>query len=133
MSYSKSALFFGIPYEVGVLGLPPMGLFADKYGHRSMICIIGSLIFIAAFTISAFLPGCSDSCNQELIPIILIGMGYSTYVSVIWGLIPLVVEPERVGTAFGIGMSFMNIGWAISPEIGGYIVDNTTRDYGYFG
>ena len=43
------------------------------------------------------------------------------------------VEAERVGTAFGIGMSFMNIGWAVNPEVGGYIVDNTTRDYGYFG
>jgi MFS family permease len=59
-------------------------------------------------------------------------MGYSTYAGVIWGLIPLVVTEKQVGTAFGIGMSFMNIGMAISPEVGGYLVDNTTRDYGYF-
>jgi len=30
-------------------------------------------------------------------------------------------------------MSFMNIGMTISPEIGGYIVDNTTKYDGYFG
>lgn len=63
MSEDKAAIFFGIPYEVGIIGLPPIGLFADKYGHRSVIAIIGSFTFIAAFTTSAFLPPCNDSCN----------------------------------------------------------------------
>jgi MFS family permease len=133
MSEDKSAIFFGIPYEVGIIFLPPMGLWADKHGKRAKIAIIGSFFFIAAFTTSALLPSCDDSCNQELIPIVLIGLGYSIYVGVIWGLIPLVVKDEQVGTAFGIGMSFMNIGMTISPEVGGYIVDNTTKDFGYFG
>ena len=133
MSEVKSATFFGIPYEVGIIGLPPVGLYADKHGHRTIIAIIGSIFFLAAFTVSAFLPTCDDSCNQELIPIVLIGLGYSTYAGVIWGLIPLVVTEKQVGTAFGIGMSFMNIGMAITPEVGGYIVDNTTKDFGYFG
>ena len=133
MSEEKAAVFFGIPYEVGIPGLPLMGLWADKYGHRTIIAIIGSVIFIGAFATSALLKPCDDSCDSELIPIVLIGLGYATYVGVIWGLIPLVVEQERVGTAFGIAMSFMNIGMAISPEISGFIVDHTTKDYGYFG
>ena len=133
MSEDKAAVFFGIPYEVGIPGLPLMGLWADKYGHRTIIAIIGSLIFIVAFAISALLKPCDDSCNSELIPIVLIGLGYATYVGVIWGLIPLVVEQERVGAAFGIAMSLMNIGMSISPEITGFIVDHTTKDSGYFG
>jgi MFS family permease len=133
MSEEKAAIFFGIPYEVGVFALPLVGLYADKYGHRSILCIIGSVFFILAFGISSFLPSCEVSCDYELLPIILIGLGYATYVGVIWGLIPLVVEQNRIGTAFGIGISFVNIGLTISPEIAGYIVDHTSRDSGYFG
>ena len=63
MSEDKAAIFFGIPYEVGIIGLPPMGLLADKYGRRSIIAIIGSFFFIAAFSVSAVLPPCDNSCN----------------------------------------------------------------------
>jgi MFS family permease len=63
MSETKAATFFGIPYEVGIIGLPPIGLYADKHGHRSIIAIIGSCLFLAAFGVSAFLPPCDDSCN----------------------------------------------------------------------
>ena len=133
MSEQKAAIFFGIPYEIGIVLLPPMGFWADKYGHRTLVCIVGSLLFIAAFSISTLLKPCDESCNYELIPICLIGLGYATYVGVIWGLIPLVVEQNRVGAAFGIAMSFMNIGLTISPEVAGYIVDHTNKDYGYFG
>ena len=75
------------------------------------------VILIAAFTISMLLPDCpaGEKCYYEVYPLILCGVGYSIYASVIWGSIPYTVEPKTVGTAYGICTAIQNIGLAYAP------------------
>lgn len=83
-----------------------------------MVFIIGSsIVLIATFAISMVLPDCptESPCYYEVIPLVMCGIGYSIYASVIWGSIPYTVEPRTVGTAYGICTAIQNIGLAYAP------------------
>lgn len=77
------------------------------------------------------MPDCS-ACWYSVMPMVLLGIGYSLYAAVMWASIPLVVKPEAVGTAFGVTTSVQNFGLAFAPMIIGVIQDDTTKDSGYF-
>ena len=64
-----------------------------------------------------YLPGCPDDgiCYYEFAPLILVGIGFSLYIAVFWGSIPMVVETKITGTAFGICQSLINIGLSYAP------------------
>jgi MFS family permease len=62
----------------------------------------------------------------------MVGIGYTVYVTANWASIPYVVEPHTQGTAFGISTALQNIGLMFAPLFVASIIENTTRDYGYF-
>ena len=37
-----------------------------------------------------------------VIPLVLLGIGYSVYAAALWGCIPYTVPPKLVGTAYGL-------------------------------
>ena len=92
-------------------------------GSASLIAIV-HLWFVA-------MPDCS-ACWYSVMPMVLLGIGYSLYAAVMWASIPLVVKPEAVGTAFGVTTSVQNFGLAFAPMIIGVIQDETTPGHGYF-
>jgi MFS family permease len=99
---SKTAGFlFGIPYIISAIMSPLLGLFIDKVGKRAFMICLSSVILIIAFTVSMFLPPC-EQCYNEVIPLSLVGVGYSIYAAAIWGSVPYVVASHTVGTAFGL-------------------------------
>jgi len=55
----------------------------------------------------------------------MVGIGYSIYAAAIWGSVPYVVNPESIGTAFGLTTAIQNIGLVIAPTLVGYIKDKT--------
>jgi hypothetical protein len=79
-----------------------------------------------------FMPECYQ-CNNEVIPLVFCGIGYTIYTAALWGSIPYVVAPTSVGTAFGITTAIQNTGLVIAPTIIGMIKDNTRHvDHGFF-
>lgn len=95
----------------------------------------GSAFFIlAAHLTTMFLPdGCPDASYMEIIPLVLIGVGFSVYAAALWPSIPYVVEARTVGTAFGVCTAMQNAGLAIGPTIGGAINEATKDiDFGYY-
>jgi hypothetical protein len=62
-----------------------------------------------------------DRCYIGIVPMIMIGMAYSIYVSALWPMIPYVVKPQVVGTAYGLCTAIQNIGMAIGPSVIGSI------------
>ena len=52
-----------------------------------------------------------------VIPLSLLGVGYSVYAAALWGCIPYTVDPRLIGTAYGLCTAIQNIGLTISPLI----------------
>ena len=95
-----------------------------------MLC--ASILFTCAYTMSMFVPSC-DHCYWEMGPLLLSGVGYAIYATVIWGSIPYTVPPSAVGTAFGMCTAIQNIGQGIAPLIYGPIHDHTQdKMFGWF-
>ena len=89
-----AAVLFGVPYIVAVIVCPIIGLISDKCGRRTQFIMISHLILILAFVISLYLPEChnDDKCYHEFAPLLLIGFGYSIYITIFYSSIPLLVE-----------------------------------------
>ena len=82
-----------IPYLFSAVLSPFLGFGLDKFGHRAIMITLSSVILIVAYAISMNLPGCTDKCLPELVPLCMVGTAYSIYAAAIWGSIPYVVLP----------------------------------------
>lgn len=92
-------------------------------------------MLLIAHVINMFLEQCpgEEPCYIEILPLVIVGLGYSLYAAALWGSVPYVVESKTVGTAFGFCTAIQNAGMAIAPTIGGAIHDATRdKDKGYF-
>ncbi|OQV17326.1 putative Major facilitator superfamily domain-containing protein 1 [Hypsibius exemplaris] len=103
-SEAAASIITGIVYDIALLA-PLSGWLTDRYGNRqhwligtSILLFIGLLLLYLAPTAP---PG---------IFILLIGMGYTCYAPTIWSSIPLIVPPDAVGLAMGLGKFFHFIG-----------------------
>ena len=79
-----------------------------------------------ALTPDSFHPIC------PILYLVIIGLGYSVYMTIYWTCIPYIVKNKVVGSAFGINFAAINIGCFIFPIVNGVILDNTNRLGGYF-
>ena len=73
-----------------------------------------------------------EDCNQcaKSIPfLVLLGLGYAIYASIMWSCIPLVVPERTSGTAYGIVTSIQNTGLFLGPLAVGLIYDNSSNGY----
>lgn len=95
----------------------------------SVLILLASAITIA---IPARPAGSLDPQYLCLIPLVLLGVGYSVYAAALWGCIPYTVPARLVGTAYGLCTAVQNIGLTISPLVGGYLQENTPKQGGYF-
>ena len=71
----------------------------------------------------ALLPNKVDSITPAIVGYIIIGASYCFFGTASWPMIPYVVEPEVVGTAYGIAFSCENMGSIFGPIIVGAISD----------
>lgn len=69
------------------------------------VTLIGAGLMVAAHTFEVMIDDC-DQCFMSLVPLILLGLSYTTYAVVLWGSLPYMVEARTLGTAFGICTSF---------------------------
>lgn len=94
-----------MPYVIAAIASPITGILVDKFGHRMRVIIFGSLFNIAAHVIELVIPDC-DQCWISILPLVLLGVSYTTYAVVMWGSLPYMVEARLLGTAFGICTTF---------------------------
>jgi MFS family permease len=100
-----AGFFFTMPYVIAAIASPITGILVDKFGHRMRVIIFGSLFNIAAHVIELVIPDC-DQCWISILPLVLLGVSYTTYAVVMWGSLPYMVEARLLGTAFGICTTF---------------------------
>jgi MFS family permease len=101
---------------------PFAGALVDRIGKRATLMTLGSLFMIPSYLLLAFtmLPPKYAMC--------LLGASFVLVPAAMWPSIPMIVEPKRVGTAFGLATMIQNIGLMAFPWLNGQL-RVLTKDY----
>lgn len=86
------------------------------------------MVTIACF-IMAFCPYTTSPDWACLLPLIIVGFGYSIYASALWSSIPYIVPARTIGSAFGLATSIQNVGLVIAPFIVGLLEGRNPGKY----
>jgi MFS family permease len=114
-----------------MFGTPIFGLFVDKLGKRGLLMMLGSLLLIPVYLLSAYvrsaqyvtvyLPSSADGhfafVAHHLPPILLLtmammGIAFSLVPAVMWPSVAYLVDQAKLGTAYGLMTMIQNIGLA---------------------
>ncbi len=98
---------------------PFFGQLVDRFGKRATVMVGGSILMIPAFLTMAF------TMLPPALPMIVRGAAFVMVPAAMWPSIPLIVEKNRVGTAFGLTTTIQNIGLALFPWLNGLLRDAT--------
>jgi MFS family permease len=100
----------GYVFLAAIIATPLFGLMADRLGHRAAFMALGCFLLAAVFPILAY----TDA--NLWVSTVLIGIAFSLVPAVIWPAVPYLVEPGRLGTAYGlmtmvqaVGLTSINI------------------------
>jgi MFS family permease len=132
VSRSDAGFLVSIPVLSAMVFTPLFGLLSDYIGRRSRLMLIGSALIIPIYLLLAYsfnfvshfgFPGHihiqftlldinSYISSNELIPMFLLGLSFSLVPAIMWPSVALIVEPGRLGTAYGLMTMIQNIGLA---------------------
>jgi len=103
---------------------PFAGRLVDRVGRRATFMIVGSLLMIPAHLLMGW------TSIPPAFSMIVLGAAFVLVPAAMWPSIPLVVDKERVGTAFGLMTAIQNIGLLVFPYMNGKLRD-VTSGYGW--
>jgi MFS family permease len=103
---------------------PFAGRLVDRIGRRATLMILGSLLMIPAHLAMGW------TSLPPAYSMIVLGAAFVLVPAAMWPAIPLVVDKERVGTAFGLMTAVQNIGLLAFPYLNGKLRD-VTSGYGW--
>jgi MFS family permease len=87
-----------------MIATPLFGLFVDRVGKRSLLMMLGSLLLIPVYLIMAY------TKISLYVPMAMMGIAFSLIPSVMWASVAYIVEPGKLGTAYGLMTMIQNIG-----------------------
>ena len=126
--YDTLAHEFNVPKKAIVLtttatlALRPVGalffgLLADRFGHRALLLVGGTVLLPLTFIIL----GATDV--SPWVSTVLMGISWSLVPAVIWPSTTLIVEPKRLGTALGLITLLQALALWASNRAAGWIAD----------
>ena len=109
---------------------PLFGLLADKIGKRSLLMMFGSLLIIPVYLMMAYKFGRPDILAEGdffnininffdihaaipkylILPMSMMGIAFSLIPAIMWPSVALIVNSEKLGTAYGLMTIIQNIG-----------------------
>jgi MFS-type transporter involved in bile tolerance (Atg22 family) len=82
-------------------------------GKRTTLMVLGSLLMIPAYLMLAL------TMLPPAIPMIVLGAAFVIVPAALWPSVALIVEKNRVGTAYGLLTMIQNIGLMVFPWLNG--------------
>src|SRR5580693_5529749 len=104
-------------FFAAIFATPLFGLLADRFGHRALMLVIGTLLLPTTFLVL----GLTDL--SPWFSTVLMGVSFSLVPAIIWPATTLIVEPRRLGTALGVITLLQNVGLWGSNRIAGWLAD----------
>jgi MFS family permease len=104
-------------FLAAIFATPLFGLIADRFGHRALMLVLGTLLLPITFVVL----GWTDLAPW--ISTVLMGVSFSLVPAIIWPSTTLIVEPRRLGTALGVITLLQNVGLWGSNRIAGWLAD----------
>jgi MFS family permease len=104
LSLQDAGQINGFVFLAAIFATPAFGWLVDKVGHRALFMAGGTLLLFLAFPVLAY------SGWNLWVATILIGIAFSLVPAVMWPAVPYLVEPNRLGTAYGTMTMLQNIG-----------------------
>lgn len=98
---------------------PIFGTLVDRFGRRASIMLLGSFLMVPSYLLMAF------TMVPPAFPMVILGASFVLVPAAMWPSIPLIVEKNRVGTAFGLTTTIQNVGLALFPWLNGLLRDAT--------
>ncbi len=98
---------------------PFAGNLVDRVGHRARLMVLGSLLMIPAHLLLGL------TYFSPVMSMMVLGAAFVLVPACIWPSVALIVEPQRVGTAYGLMTAIQNIGLATFPLASGVLRDAT--------
>ena len=98
---------------------PFAGNLVDRIGRRASLMILGSLLMIPAHLVMGL------TRIAPAYPMIMLGAAFVLVPAAVWPSVPLIVEEQRVGTAFGVMTAVQNLGLLAFPYANGALRDAT--------
>lgn len=98
---------------------PFAGSLVDRIGRRATLMIFGSMLMIPAHLLLGLtrIPPAG--------PMIVLGAAFVLVPAAMWPSVPLIVEEQRVGTAYGLMTAVQNVGLLAFPYFNGALRDAT--------
>jgi len=105
-------------FFAAIFATPLFGFLADRFGRRSLMMMIATLLMPLVFLIL----GTTDW--SLWISTALMGISFSVVPAVIWPATAMLVEPRRLGTALGVINLLQNLLLAASNLAAGWVADH---------
>jgi MFS family permease len=98
---------------------PFAGGLVDRIGRRASLMILGAFLMIPCYLVLGF------TRVPPHYSMLLLGAAFVLVPATLWPSVPLIVEKNRVGTAFGLMTMIQNTGLALFPWLNGRLRDVT--------
>ncbi len=92
---------------------PFAGGLVDRVGRRATMMLFGALMMIPCYLVLGF------TMVPPWLPMILLGAAFVLVPAAMWPAVPLIVEKNVTGTAFGLMTMVQNAGLALFPYLNG--------------
>jgi MFS family permease len=104
-------------FFAAIFATPLFGLLADRFGHRALMLVLGTLLLPVTFVVLGL-------TEQGLwVSTVLMGVSFALVPAIIWPATTLIVEPRRLGTALGLITVVQALGIFASNRLAGFISD----------
>jgi MFS family permease len=104
-------------FFAAIFATPLFGLIADRFGRRAMLLTFGAALMPLTFAILGL-------THWSLwISTALMGVSFSVIPAVIWPSTAMLVDPRRLGTAFGLIDALQSLGMGALNQAAGWLND----------
>ncbi|KRX04239.1 Major facilitator superfamily domain, general substrate transporter [Pseudocohnilembus persalinus] len=131
----QSGYYMALQFIIQLPLTPLLGYYTDLKGKRSLLAIIGGILNVAQFVIFMVVPTCEDgTCSSAnfIVPLAIGGVANSFFGAVFQAMVALTVPKKDLEISFGVLDGVMQLGNSVGPLLQGPILNNTTKENGFY-